>query len=66
MRMPGYMKTTLNLTIDDNLPAITKIYARQQNTSISELVENYLKAITKPVERGNIIDLIEQLDKARY
>ena len=45
------MKTRLNLTIDDNLLSSMKVYATKQQMSISELVENYFKRITKPAKR---------------
>jgi hypothetical protein len=56
------MKTRLNLTIEDSLLKITKLYAEKQHTSVSDLVESYFKSITKPAKRKNIIDLVEKLD----
>jgi hypothetical protein len=56
------MKTKLNLTIEDSLLANTKMYAKKQHTSVSELVEGYFKNITKSPKRKSIIDLVEQLD----
>lgn len=57
------MKARLNLTIDNTLLENIKGYALKQQTSISELVENYFKSITKPSKRKNIISMVEKLDK---
>lgn len=57
------MKARLNLTIDNNLLENIKGYAQKQQTSVSELVENYFKTVTKPSKRKNVIDLIEKLKK---
>ena len=59
------MKSRLNLTIEDSLLKSIKLYAEKQHASVSELVENYFKAITKPETRVNIIDLVEQLEKPK-
>lgn len=57
------MKARLNLTIEDSLLENVKGYAVKQQKSISELVENYFKTVTKPTKRKNILQLIEKLDK---
>jgi len=57
------MKTRLNLTIDEGLHMRIKNYAASNNVSVSELVENFFKNITKPAKKKNIIDLVEKLDK---
>jgi UDP-2,3-diacylglucosamine pyrophosphatase LpxH len=56
------MKTRLNLTIDDTLLTSMKQYASKEQTSVSELVENYFSMLTKRKKKKNIIDLIESLD----
>lgn len=56
------MKTRISLTIDDKLLSTTKAYARRKHTSVSELVENYFKIITRPA-KANIIDLVEKLEQ---
>lgn len=38
-----------------------KTYAANKHVSISELVENYFKSITRPAKRKSIIDLVEKL-----
>ena len=56
------MKTRLNLTIDDRLLSNMKVYAKKRETSVSDLVENYFKSVTKSKKRKNIIDLVEKLN----
>ncbi len=56
-----FMKAKLNLTIDENLLAAMKAYANKQQTSLSELVENYFKSLNKP-KRKNIISLVDKLE----
>lgn len=63
MRIFDFMKTRLNLTIENNLLTNMKLYAEKRHVSVSELVEDYFKSVTKPIKRKNIIDLIESLDK---
>ena len=58
-----FMKSRLNLTIDEDLLKSTKHYAEVHQTSISELAENYFRSITKPINRKTIIDLVDGLDK---
>ena len=57
------MKARLNLTIDNSLLDEVKSYAVKQNQSVSELVENYFKKVTKPPRRKNIIHLVAKLKK---
>lgn len=40
------MTTKLTLTIDDSVINSVKKYAKRKNTSVSDIVENYLKSIT--------------------
>ena len=55
------MKVRLNLTIDDNLLNKIKRYAASKQVSVSELVEEYFKAIAQPKSRKNIIQLVYKL-----
>ncbi len=55
------MKTRVNLTIDNDLLLIVKSIAQKKQTSVSELVENYFKAISKPAKRKNILQLVDTL-----
>ncbi|NCI47428.1 DUF6364 family protein [Sediminibacterium soli] len=57
------MKARLNLTIDNTLLENIKGYALKQQTSVSELVENYFKSVTKPAKRKNILALVDKLEK---
>lgn len=56
------MKTRVNLTIDQALLEGMKTYAANKHTSISELVENYFKRISRPARRKNILQLVDKLD----
>jgi hypothetical protein len=57
------MKARLNLTIEDSLLKNTKLYAEQHHTSLSELVEDYFKEVTKPLKRKTFADLVKELGK---
>jgi hypothetical protein len=57
------MKERLNLTIDGDLLNAMKAYASKKETSVSELVESYFRTVTKPVQRKNILDLVQTLKK---
>jgi hypothetical protein len=59
------MKKRLNLTIDDALLDNIKVYASNKQMSVSELVENYFKTITKPAKRKSIINLVEKLERPK-
>ncbi|MCC5918740.1 MAG: hypothetical protein JJU02_15575 [Cryomorphaceae bacterium] len=41
------MNTKLTLTIEQDIIQRAKKYAKDQNRSLSDIVENYLKALTK-------------------
>jgi hypothetical protein len=56
------MKERLNLTIDGALLEAMKAYAAKREMSVSELVENYFKHVTKPVHRKSILDLVDDLE----
>ena len=55
------MKTRVNLTIEDSVLQETKRYAEKRGTSVSEIVEEYLKGIISSQKKANVIDLIESL-----
>ncbi len=57
------MKNRLNITIDEGLIEQAKRYASKHQTSLSQLVEQYFKSLTRPSRRKNIIQLIEELPK---
>jgi hypothetical protein len=56
------MKERLNLTIDGALLEAMKAYAAGKGMSVSELVESYFRQVTKPVQRRNILDMVDQLE----
>ena len=58
------MKARVNLTIEESVLHDTKIYAEKQGTSVSEIVEDYLKKISRPVKRKTIVDMVEELKPA--
>lgn len=55
------MKVKLNLTIEGSLLAKVKRYAARRKTSISGLVEDYFRLVSRPSKRKTIIDLIDKL-----
>ena len=57
------MKIRLNITVDDLLMQQAKRYAAKHQTSVSQLVEQYFKNLTRPSHTKNIIQLVEQLPK---
>lgn len=46
------MNTKLTLTIEDTLIKEAKEYAKQQGRSLSDIIESYLKTITKDQTHG--------------
>ncbi|WP_431214999.1 DUF6364 family protein [Puia sp. P3] len=56
------MKERLNLTIDGSLLEAMKAYAAGKGMSVSELVESYFRQVTRPVERQNILDMVDRLE----
>ncbi len=62
-----YMKTRLNLTIEDSLLPHVKEYAASRQISISQMVEDYFKNITQPSpKKDSIIDMVEKLDSPSF
>jgi hypothetical protein len=57
------MKERLNLTIDGALLEAIKTYALKRGISVSELVEDHFRTVTKPVKRKNILDLVDGLKR---
>jgi hypothetical protein len=59
------MKARVNLTIEESVLQDTKLYAEKHGTSVSEMVEDYLKSITKhsTYKKKSILELIEKLPK---
>jgi hypothetical protein len=56
------MKVRINLTIEDHLLSRIKRYAASRKTSVSGLVEDYFKKLSKSSKRKTIIELVEKLN----
>ncbi len=48
------MNTKLTLTIDDSIIERAKVYAKDKGRSLSDLIENYLNAITREQQQSDI------------
>ena len=57
------MKAQLTLTLDEDLIDGMKELAAKNGTSVSALVEEYFKKLTRPVKRKNVVDIIKELNK---
>lgn len=55
------MKKRVSLSIEKSVLDNAKLFAAKRGTSISEIVEEYLRKIIRPIERKTIIDIIEEL-----
>jgi hypothetical protein len=57
------MNTKLTLTIEQSVIEKAKSYARKKERSLSDLIENYLKAITneEPVQKIEISPTVKSL-----
>ena len=56
------MNTKLTLNLDRVIIEEAKFYARENKMSLSKLIENYLKALTKTSSKtGKISPLVESL-----
>ncbi len=57
------MNTKLTLTIDKSIIEKAKKYARNRERSLSDLIENYLKALTneEPKNESNITPVVKSL-----
>lgn len=56
------MKSRVNLTIEESLLSEIKSYASEKQVSISELVEDYFKQLTKPTKRPALFDMVDKLE----
>jgi Family of unknown function (DUF6364) len=54
------MKARLNITIEESLLNEVKKIAAKRNTSVSEMVENYFKTISKP-KRRTLTEVLDDL-----
>ena len=61
------MKARVNLTIEEDILVKTKQYASEIGSSVSELVEDYFKTITKPKpQQSNLIKMVQKLKPSNY
>jgi hypothetical protein len=58
------MKTRLALSIDNSVIKLAKAYAEKQGRSLSAVVENYLKAVTKREENEPTIEELPPILKS--
>ncbi len=56
------MKARLNITIEASLLNEVKKFAAKRNTSVSEMVENYFRTITKP-KRKKLSEILDELPR---
>lgn len=56
------MKTRVNLTIEQDILSKAKKYASEIGVSVSELVENYLKNVSKKTDTESLIEFIDKLE----
>lgn len=57
------MKSRLNITVDGALAEQVKRYAARHDISVSQLVEQYFRNLTRPAHKKNILDLVRKLPK---
>jgi hypothetical protein len=60
------MKSRLNITVEDSLIDQAKQYAIRNNTSISQLVELYFKALSNKPNYKNVIEVVEKFPKPSF
>ena len=51
------MNTKLTLTIEQEIIEQAKIYAKEKNRSLSDIIENYLKILTKEERKQKVTKL---------
>lgn len=61
------MKSLLNITVDGVLIQRAKRYAAKNDTSLSALIEESLRALVtrRPVQKQNVLEFIETLQKPK-
>jgi len=59
------MKTRLNITIEETLLDKVKIYAVKHESSVSKLVEDYFRQLTKKTKKKSLLDIIDELPKSK-
>ena len=59
------MKARLNLTIEETLLEKVKNYAAQQESSVSQLVEDYFETITQQRAKPSLLDILRTMPKSK-
>lgn len=63
MRIFIFMKTRLNITIENSVLSQMKDYAASKQTSVSQIIEDYMRSIVKsPSKKKNILEVVDQLE----
>jgi len=63
MRIFISMKTRLNITIENSVLSQMKDYAASKQTSVSQIIEDYMRSIVKsPSKKKNILEVVDQLE----
>ena len=55
------MKTKLTLFISESVVSAAKVYARDQRSSLSNIVEEYLKSLTANMENEMLLEIVREL-----
>lgn len=55
------MDTKLTLKLDDAIIEQAKLYAKENNTSLSKLIESYLVLLLEPTEKLEVTPLVKSL-----
>jgi hypothetical protein len=55
------MDTKLTLKLDSTVIEQAKIYAKNKNTSLSQLIESYLGLLIEPAERTEVTPFVKSL-----
>lgn len=60
------MKTRINITIEESVLQKIKAYTIKKQTSLSQLIENYLKELVKTnSSKKSILEMVEELPKSK-
>ncbi|NJM26458.1 MAG: ribbon-helix-helix protein, CopG family [Bacteroidia bacterium] len=60
------MKSRLNISIDDSLLERVKRYADKHHTSLSQLIEQYFRTLTRrQAGKENILDMLERVSPSK-
>jgi len=58
------MKARLNITINDALLDEVKVYAAKHDSSVSQLIENYLEKLVHKGKKPSLLDVLKSLPKS--